>query len=274
LSKFIAAMDNSGGSAGGVLDAYGVEWNDANKIDLVHEFRMRMIAAPAFNSNNIWAAIVYRANVERGIVEALNAKGVQVFLKIDQGVKSDGTLQLFDVGEAVNYAVRNNCVGTKMRSVINPVDYQTAITNIKQIVEQQFTIAKFISDKGLMPIVEPEINIHHSNKRTLEYMLREELKHHLDQYTGKCILKLTLPEEENYYSDLLEYDAVEKIVALSGGYTTDEACQRLSQQKNMSASFSRATSEGLTYNLTDAEFDAKLEQNIAKIKAASKCEFI
>ena len=268
--RFIAAMDNSGGSAGGVLDAYDVEWNDTNKMDLVHEFRLRMIAAPAFNSDNIWAAIVYHANVERGIVEALTAKGIQVFLKIDQGVNSDGTLQLFDVDEAVNYAMKNHCIGTKMRSVINPTNYHTAVTNIKQIAEQQFTIAKFISDKGLVPIVEPEIDIHHIAKHSLEYMLRDELERQLDQYTGKCILKLTLPEDENFYSNLIDYDCVEKIVALSGGYTTKEACARLSQQKDMSASFSRATSQGLLHNLTEEQFNAVLQDNIVKIKAASK----
>ena len=270
LSKFIAAMDNSGGSAGGVLDAYAIEWNDANKMDLIHEFRMRMIESPAFNSDNIYGAIVYRANVERGIVEAIREKGIEVFLKIDNGIKIDGTLQLFDVDESLDYAVRNGCVGTKMRSVINPTDYRTADANIKDIVEQQFALAKTISDRGLIPIVEPEIDIHHADKRSLEYMLRDELKLKLDRYNGKCILKLTLPEEDDFYNELLEYDNVIKIVALSGGYTTDEACARLSKQKNMSASFSRATSEGLTYNLTDEEFNAKLEENIIKIKEASE----
>lgn len=269
-SRFIAAMDNSGGSAGGVLDAYGIEWTEENKMDLIHEFRMRMIAAPAFNSDNIWAAIVYRANIDRGIVEALSEKGIDVFLKIDSGVTDRGMLKQFPVKQILDYAVEHNCVGTKMRSVIDPGDLTNSSENIKEIVEQQFTIAKSVHDRGLIPIVEPEIDIHHPDKRNLEYLLRDELKQHLEKFQGRCILKLTLPEKENFYTELLDYDCVEKIVALSGGYTTEEACERLKKQKNMSASFSRATSEGLTHNLTDEEFNAKLEQNILKIKEASK----
>ena len=264
LSKFIAAMDNSGGSVGGVLDAYGVEWTEENKMDLVHEFRMRMINAPAFNSDNIRAAIVYSANVDRGIVDALKQKDIEVFLKIDYGCKEDGTLKQIPIKQMIEKAVAHDCYGTKMRSIVK------SRLMIEEVLDQQFKIAETIYNAGLMPIVEPEVPIDHPNKELVELRLLEVLADRLDWFDGRCILKLTPPEQPNLYYDLTKNPAVEQVVFLSGGYSTNEACNRLGLNENVIASFSRATSEGLTYNLTDDEFNAKLEENITKIKEASE----
>ena len=267
MSKFIAAMDNSGGSAGGVLDLYEQEWTEENKMERIHEFRLRMINSPNFNSDNILAAIVYKDSVERGVVDVLKDKGIDTFLKIDSGIKEDGTLKQFPISAILNYAKENGCTGTKMRSVID-CNMDTAHEQIQAIVDQQFVLANLIHNVGLMPIIEPEISIRHSAKAELELILRGKLLTALEAYEGKCILKLTLPEQPNFYKDL-QLPNVHKIVGLSGGYNTAEACDRLSNNNCMIASFSRALAEGLKYNVTDDDLNAIINNNIKMIAEAS-----
>ena len=258
--KFIAAMDSSGGSAGKVLTQYEKEWTDKNKMELVHNFRMRMIACPSFTNDKISTAIVFKDGVERGIVSALKEKDIEAYLKIDVGMNEDGTMKEFSAQDAAEYAVANGCTGTKMRSVISTVD------SVDPVLDQQFAIAKVIYDAGLMPIVEPEIDINNNIKSLLETHLLIKLKEQLERFEGKCILKLTLPEKQNYYASLYSYEQVYGIVALSGGYDLETACNRLKSQKRMSASFSRALCEGLKYHQTDDEFNEILDKNIEKIR--------
>jgi fructose-bisphosphate aldolase class I len=269
MGKFIAAMDNSGGSAGGVLDLYGQDWTEENKMERINDFRVRMIGAPDFNSDNIWAGIVYQDSVERGIVDVLKDKDIETYLKVDSGCNPDGTLKDFPLNDMIMYATHSGCTGTKMRSVIDPADNEDNRDTVVKVLHQQFEFAKFISDAGLMPIVEPEINIHHTRKADLELVLEEELHRYLGKFDGKCILKLTIPELSDFYCNLLDYSVLSKIVALSGGYTTQEACKRLSGQRCMSASFSRALAEGLQYNMTDQEFNAHIGKNIENIVKVS-----
>ena len=259
---FIAAMDHSGGSTGGVLERYGQEYTEENKMDLVHAMRLRMVANSDFNSNNISHAILYQDTVERGMVPVLEQKGIRAILKIDSGCEDDGTLKDFDVAGMIEYAKLNRCVGTKMRSIVKQGELA------EDILYQQFAIAQQISDSGLTPIVEPEVPIDHEDKENIERYLGNKLRKYLNRFNGSVILKLTLPDQPNLYKDLLMYNTVNKIVGLSGGYTTHEACRRLSQNEDMTASFSRALSEGLLVGQTDDEFNAQLSQNIADIVAA------
>jgi len=263
MSNFIAAMDHSGGSTGGVLERYGQEYTEENKMDLVHQMRLRMVSNPDFNSDNISHAILYKDTVDRGMVPILEEKGIRSILKIDSGCEEDGTLKDFDVAGMIEYAKLNKCVGTKMRSIIKTADV------MEDVLYQQFAIAQDISDASLIPIVEPEIPIDHEEKAELEAMLRKNMTKYLQKHNGTVILKLTLPEMPDLYRDFTLYSSVFKIVGLSGGYTTEEACRRLTQNIDMTASFSRGLSEGLLVTQTDEEFNAKLSQNIADIVKAS-----
>jgi fructose-bisphosphate aldolase class I len=264
MSKFIAAMDHSGGSTGGVLERYEQDYTEDNKMDLVHQMRMRMVNSPDFNSNNIWASILYKDSVERGLSMILRAKGIEPYLKIDSGCEEDGTLKHFDLEEMCKYALEMQCSGTKMRSIIKSEEM------IDAVLKQQFGMAAYISNKGLMPIVEPEIPIDHPMKRSLEIMLFEQLNNHLQTLDGKCILKLTLPDIKELYKPLTAHESCSSIVALSGGYTTEEACKRLANNPSMGASFSRALSEGLFYEQTEPVFDTRISANIDNIKRS--CE--
>ena len=264
MNNFIAAMDHSGGSTGGVLERYGQEYTEKNKMDLVHEMRLRMVSNKDFNKDNISHAILYKDTVDRGMVSVLEKKGIRAILKVDSGCEEDGTLKDFDVKGMIDYAKVNSCVGTKMRSIVKDHDV------LEDVLYQQFAIAQVISDNGLTPIVEPEVPIEHENKSSIEQKLRKRLAKYLQDFNGSVILKLTLPEEPNLYQPLVMYNTLNKIVGLSGGYTTQEACRRLSQNKNMTASFSRGLSEGLLVTQTDDEFNAQLSQNINMIKQA--CE--
>jgi len=271
MSKFIAAMDHSGGSTGGVLERYGIsEWNDgagnespSEKMRLVHDMRLRMVNSPLFTSKNIWAAILYKDTVDRGMVNTLDEKRINAILKIDSGCNEDGTLKDFDVEGMGAYAQSAGCMGTKMRSIVKSMDV------LQPIINQQFELAEIISKTGLVPIVEPEIPIDHPNKAELEEALLKALNARLNYFKGKCILKLTLPEEPNLYWELLMHQRVHKIVGLSGGYTTEEACRKLSQQDDMIASFSRALSEGLFVHQTEEEFNTAIGNNINMIVKAS-----
>ena len=263
MKKFIAAMDHSGGSTGGVLERYGQEYTEENKMDLVHQMRQRMIANPDFNGENISHAILYKDTVERGIVSELKTKGIRAILKIDSGCEEDGTLKDFDVPGMCEYAVNNGCIGTKMRSIVKSIDV------LEDVLHQQFAMAQTIIDMNLIPIVEPEIPIDHNDKENLETQLRKILPKYLRNLNGSVILKLTLPEMPDTYRDLLLYNSCMQIVGLSGGYTTEEACRRLTQNIDMTASFSRGLSEGLLVTQTDEEFNTRLSQNIADIVKAS-----
>tara|TARA_B110000858_G_C17650305_1_gene402345 strand:- start:50 stop:844 length:795 start_codon:yes stop_codon:yes gene_type:complete len=263
MSKFIAAMDHSGGSTGGVLDRYQVPWNEHNKMETVHAMRLRMVNSVGFNSDNIWGAILYQDTVERGMVPILRKKGITPFLKVDNGCEENGTLKPFSVTAMCSYARANRIVGTKMRSIITELDL------IETVVAQQFKLAQAIAHEGLIPIIEPEIPIDHPWKAAMEKVLVIKLATHLSTFEKKVILKLTLPEKTDQYGSLLMYNNVAKIVGLSGGYSTAEACKRLSNHKSMSASFSRALSEGLFADQSKGEFDAKLLKNISMIKEAS-----
>ncbi len=261
---FIAAMDNSGGSAGGVLDTYGQSWTEEDKMEKIHAFRMRMINSEMFDTRNIDAAILYKDSVERGAVTALKAKGIHAILKIDSGTNEDGTLKEFDDMSMIDYALEHGCYGTKMRSIIHDVD------GIDKVLDQQFKLAEKIYNMNLMPIVEPEISINNGNKSIIEDILKDNLSKRLHRMQGKCILKLTLPDLPNTYLPLLNIHSVQRIVGLSGGYSTEQACMKLSLNKNMQASFSRALSEGLYYNDPDDYFETAISKNITEIVNASQ----
>ena len=264
-NRFIAAMDHSGGSTGGVLERYGREYTEDNKMERVHEMRMRMVNSPDFNDSNIWAAILYQDTVTRGMVNVLDEKGIDTFLKIDSGCDEDGTLKQFPVKQMLEWATNGigpKIYGTKMRSIVKGVGM------VHPVLKQQFTLARTIWDYGLVPIIEPEVPIDNPIKAKVESALMFHLQEFLDEYPGKCILKLTPPEVPNLYHNLTVFPNVERVVFLSGGYATQEACRRLSANADVTASFSRALSEGLNYSLTDAEFDAKIKNNIKQITEA------
>lgn len=261
--KFIAAMDHSGGSTGGVLERYGCEYTEENKMDLVHEMRLRMINSPSFNANNIWAAILYKDSVDRGAVEVLGNKRIEAILKVDSGCHMNGLLKDFDLDSMIDYGLAHGCTGTKMRSIVKTPMILNAI------VDQQLELATVIYDAGLMPIVEPEIPIDSPDKIQLEETLARTLEEKLNAYEGRCILKLTLPDTPNLYYNLTNHNNVDRVVGLSGGYSTLEACNRLGLQENMTASFSRALSEGLMKDMTDDEFNTQLTSNIIAITEAS-----
>lgn len=262
--RFIAAMDHSGGSTGGVLERYGQAYTEEDKMEKVHAMRLRMVNSPDFNDKNIWAAILYQDTVTRGMVNILDEKGIEAYLKIDSGCEDNGYLKYFRWNEMTDFAKEHGCTGTKMRSILKDAK------DLSMILDQQFALAEGIYGEGLMPIVEPEIPIEHPDKELYEYKLRDELAERLDAFNGRCILKLTLPEQDNFYSNIMIHDKVHMTVGLSGGYSTEEACRRLSRQRGMTASFSRGLSEGLRYDLTDAEFNATISSNIKQITEASK----
>ena len=264
--RFIAAMDHSGGSTGGVLERYEREYTEDNKMERVHEMRLRMVNSPGFNDSNIWAAILYQDTVTRGMVNILDEKGIDTFLKIDSGVNEDGTLKQFPVKQMLEWATNGigpKIYGTKMRSIVHSAGM------VHPVLKQQFTLARTICEYGLVPIIEPEVPIDHPIKGEVEDALMYHLQEFLDEFPGKCILKLTPPEVPNLYHNLTVFPNVERVVFLSGGYTTAEACSKLRLNNSVVASFSRALSEGLKYKLTDEEFNVILGNNIERIAEAS-----
>ena len=265
MGKFIAAMDHSGGSTGGVLERYGQAYTEADKMDKVHDMRMRMVGAPMFNKEYIWAAILYKDTVDRGMVPVLQSKDIQAILKIDSGCEDNGKLKDFDVDAMIAYAQIHKCYGTKMRSIIKTPNM------LESIVQQQFEIARDIASAGLVPIIEPEIPINHPDKADIEEDLAELLHEQLTKFTKHVIFKLTLPEANNQYAKITSMPKTRncRVVGLSGGYNTEEACRRLKHNDNMSASFSRALSEGLRWDQTTGEFLSQINMNIANIAEAS-----
>tara|TARA_R110000744_G_scaffold10563_1_gene32785 strand:- start:353 stop:1159 length:807 start_codon:yes stop_codon:yes gene_type:complete len=267
VSRFIAAMDHSGGSTGGVLERYGQEYTEADKKEKVHAMRLRMVNSPDFNNENIWGAILYQDTVTRGMVDVLKEKGIDSFLKIDSGCEDNGMLKQFPVKQMLKFATNSigpKIYGTKMRSIVK------SGSMIGAVLKQQFLIADVVCSYGLVPIIEPEIPIDHPEKAEIEQELAILLRKYLDVFNGKCILKLTPPEEPNLYHGLIDHWKVNKVVFLSGGYSTTEACNKVGLNDGVSASFSRALSEGLYAHQTTEEFNDKLKQNINMITKASE----
>ena len=279
---FIAALDQSGGSSPKALAEYGISTNayqsDAEMFTLIHDMRCRLMTAPAFDGRKIIGAILFEDTMMRQVGEISvadylwNTRNVVPFLKIDKGLEEaqNGVQTLKPIPELealLRRATDAGIFGTKMRSVIHSAD----ANGIAAIVAQQFDIAQTILGHGLIPIIEPEINIQSADKATSETLLCDEILTQLDRLNSNqsVILKLTLPEVNNCYAPLIAHQNVLRVVALSGGYTRPIANQRLRQNAGMIASFSRALLEGLSASQTDAEFNQRLSQSIQEIYEAS-----
>tara|TARA_Y100001933_G_scaffold74528_1_gene75801 strand:- start:5642 stop:6535 length:894 start_codon:yes stop_codon:yes gene_type:complete len=279
---FIAALDQSGGSTPKALGLYGIEedaWsNDEEMFELVHQMRTRIITSPAFSGERILAAILFENTMDREIegkptAEYLwDVKHVVPILKVDKGLadENDGVQVMKPMPHLDDLLVRakeNGIFGTKMRSVIK----QASPTGIEAVVRQQFETARKIIAAGLVPIVEPEVDIHCPDKAEAEGLLKTAILEQLNTLdpSQRVMLKLTLPEQKNFYGDLIAHPNVLRVVALSGGYSREEANERLAEQNGMVASFSRALTEGLSKQQSDAEFNALLDQSIQSIYDAS-----
>ena len=279
---FIAALDQSGGSTPKALALYGIKegaWsNEDEMFAIVHEMRTRMITSHAFNGERIIGAILFENTMDRDINGQptanylWNVKGVVPFLKVDKGLdaEKDG-VQLMKpmpaLAELLEKAKSKRIFGTKMRSVIK----QANAAGIKDIVNQQFELAAQIIAAGLMPIVEPEVDIHCPEKAKAEGLLKGAILEKLNELPqGQMVmLKLTLPEQNNFYADFVKHPKVLRVVALSGGYSRDEANNRLRRNHGVVASFSRALAEGLSAQQSAAEFNATLDKSIQSIFQAS-----
>jgi fructose-bisphosphate aldolase class I len=279
---FIAALDQSGGSTPKALAQYGIKegaWSDEDEMfAIVHQMRTRMITSPSFNGKRIIGAILFENTMDREIngqpsVNYLwNVKGVVPFLKVDKGLDAEKQgVQLMKPMPALvallEKAKSKRIFGTKMRSFIK----QANAEGIKEIVNQQFELAAQIIAAGLMPIVEPEVDIHCPEKANAEELLKAAILEKLNQLPqGQMVmLKLTLPEQDNFYADFVKHPKVLRVVALSGGYSRDEANKRLRRNHGVVASFSRALAEGLSAQQTNAEFNAVLDKSIQSIFDAS-----
>ncbi|MGK0267799.1 MAG: fructose-bisphosphate aldolase class I [Paraglaciecola sp.] len=279
---FIAALDQSGGSTPKALGLYGVEESeyqgDEAMFTKVHEMRTRIITSSVFNGERILGAILFENTLDRDVLEQStssylwNVKQVVPFLKVDKGLEAEvnGTQLLKAIPDLDNLLAKanaQNVFGTKMRSVVKLANAQ----GVDDLIEQQFVIAKQILAAGLMPIIEPEVDIHSPEKAAAETLLRVSILKHLDNLgtEQQVMLKLTLPEMANFYQDLVDHPNVLKVVALSGGYSREEANNRLTENNGMIASFSRALSEGLSAKQSDAEFDATMDSSIESIYQAS-----
>lgn len=279
---FIAALDQSGGSTPKALKLYGVNEdaykNDEEMFDLVHEMRKRIITNPAFNRDRILGAILFKVTMNSKVGDKYTAdylwedKGVVPILKVDEGLAEELNgvrlmKPMLHLDELLENAKERHIFGTKMRSVI----YEYNEEGIKDIVDQQFDYAMRIFGAGFVPIIEPEVDIHAQDKAKIEEILNiymvEALKDIPDDY--RFIFKLTLPEEANHYDNLLDYPQTVRVVALSGGYSRDEANEKLKANKNVIASFSRALAQGLNVNDTEEEFTDKLDKSIEAIYQAS-----
>jgi fructose-bisphosphate aldolase class I len=279
---FIAALDQSGGSTPKALSLYGIEPNtysgEAAMFDLVHQMRSRIIKSPSFTSERVIGVILFEMTMDRqidglGSAEFLwQKKNIVPFLKVDNGLadEKDGAQVMKPIPELdtrLASAISHGVFGTKMRSVIK----QANAAGVKAVVEQQFEIGKQICAKGLVPIIEPEVDINCPDKAAAEDLLLAELIKHLDKLSDdqNVMLKLTLPEKAGLYTPLTNHPRVVRVVALSGGYSRDHANEVLAKNPNVIASFSRALSEGLTAQQTDSEFDAMIDKTIQAIHEAS-----
>lgn len=280
---FIAALDQSGGSTPKALRLYGIEEDaydgDAEMYDLIHQMRARIIKAPAFSSGKVIGAILFERTMDSDIDGTPTAEylwktcGVVPFLKVDKGLcePTDGVKLMKaipDLDATCAKAVGKGVFGTKMRSVVDAANE----AGIAAIVAQQFEVGRQIKANGLMPILEPEVTITISDKAEAEAILREEILNNLDALPegAHVMLKLSLPTEANFYKPLIDHPKVMRVVALSGGYSRDEANGKLAQNAGMIASFSRGLAEGLTAQQSDEEFNATISDAIDGIYEASK----
>ena len=279
---FIAALDQSGGSTPKALALYGVEKNEyANEkemFDLVHAMRTRIVSARAFNADRILAAILFEQTMDREI-EGMptgdylwNKKGIVPFLKVDKGLSdAAGGVQLMkpidDLDALLERAVKKNMFGTKMRSVIKEAN----AAGIKAVVDQQFELGLRIAKYALVPIIEPEVDIHSCSKAECENMLKKELQAHIEKLPEDTyiMLKLSIPSQADLYKDFIGHPKVLRVVALSGGYSRDEANLLLAKNHGMIASFSRALAEGLNAKQSQEEFEKTLDASIEGIYRAS-----
>ena len=280
---FIAALDQSGGSTPKALRLYGIpegSWSsDAAMMDLIHAMRARIITSPSFNGDRILAAILFEDTMDRDILGRPTAqylwevKQVVPILKVDKGLEAEANgVQLMkpmpDLDALLARAKAKGIFGTKMRSVIKLAN----AAGIRAVVDQQFEVASQIIAAGLVPIIEPEVDIKCPDKAAAEDLLKAAIMARLEALPSgqQVMLKLTLPNQDNLYAECIAHPRVLKVVALSGGYSRDEANARLARQHNMVASFSRALTEGLSAQQSDAEFNAALDRAIESIFQASK----
>ena len=279
---FIAALDQSGGSTPKALRLYGVpegSWSgDAGMMDLIHAMRTRIITSPSFNGDRVLAAILFEDTMDRDVVGRPTAqylwevKQVVPILKVDKGLEAEANgVQLMkpmpDLDQLLSRAKAKGIFGTKMRSVIK----QGNAAGIRAVVDQQFEVAGRIIAAGLVPIIEPEVDIKCPDKAAAEDLLKAAIMTRLEALPSgqQVMLKLTLPNQDNLYAACIAHPQVLKVVALSGGYSRDEANARLARQHNMVASFSRALTEGLSAQQSDAEFNTALDRAIESIFQAS-----
>ena len=279
---FIAALDQSGGSTPKALRLYGIDEDaysgDDEMFSVVHDMRTRIITSPSFGGDRILGAILFENTMDREIAGKPSArylweeKNVVPILKVDKGLapEADGAQMMKpmpDLDSLLERAKENGVFGTKMRSVIklaNPA-------GVRAVVDQQFEIGRRIVAAGLVPIIEPEVDIHSPEKEAAEVLLKEALLSHLDALGPgqNVMLKLTLPERDNFYAECVKHPNVLRVAALSGGYTREEANARMARNNGVIASFSRALTEGLSAQQSDDEFNATLDSSIDSIHAAS-----
>ena len=279
---FIAALDQSGGSTPKALKLYGVNedaWtNEQGMYDVVHQMRSRIMTSPAFTGKRLLGAILFENTMDRDVAGKptpaylWEVKGVVPFLKVDKGLadEKDGVQMMKpmpDLDALLKKAKSKNVFGTKMRSVIK----QANAAAIDAVVKQQFEVGKQILAAGLMPIIEPEVDIKTPNKDKAEELLKAAVLKEINQLKPdqRVMLKLTIPEKDNLYADLIKHPNVLRVVALSGGYSREESNKRLARQNGMTASFSRALSEGLTKQQSDEEFNKALDASVESIYRAS-----
>ena len=280
-SGFIAALDQSGGSTPKALRGYGIEEDayasEEEMFGLIHDMRARIITAPSFSGEKVLGAILFERTMDgeaggKPVPAALQDRGVVPFLKVDKGLEDEADgVQLMKpihgLDELLQRAKAKGVFGTKKRSVIN----QASSSGIAAIVKQQFEVAEQILAHGLMPIIEPEVNIKSADRAQSDVILRDEILKALDNVSGdhKVMLKLSIPAVAGTFDSLIAHPRVLRVVALSGGYARTEACAELAKNKGIIASFSRALLEDLRHQMTPEEFDAALASAIDEIHAAS-----
>ena len=281
-SGFIAALDQSGGSTPKALKAYGIEESQYNgddeMFDRIHEMRTRIVTSQSFSGSRILGAILFENTMDRSIDGMSSSdylwsiKGVVPFLKVDKGLADEQhgvqVMKPIDgLDGLLDKASENNIFGTKMRSVIKSANED----GINAVVDQQFEIGNRILQAGLMPIIEPEVDIHSPEKSACEGLMRDAIMRNLELLSegDAVMLKLTLPEEDNFYSGLVESEKILRVVALSGGYSREEANARMSRNSGVVASFSRALTEGLSAQQSQSDFDSLLDSSIQSIFDAS-----